>query len=682
MVRRKNIRNEITCFSLVKRIHWLLGSLFLNFFLAYGYANLYSTNLLSCFDYHDTSSPRSERGFNSLSRNAKCFKKYTHRSPFLRKETIMGVGRRSIIYTQEYLQSLEERVKFKEKIRQKNRFRVDEELEEFEHDLRSIFQAVDEKYQLSVSNDLEYIKMEITKEEDMILARKIAEGEVSGPEPEQLSVSVSQLYRGGSDNIQGSKNMEAKLDEASEVAIGSISWKDLDLKRLIIFTALATVMENSIMYPFWVMKTRQMAEYATINPSLLQRAYELGVDKISKGYINYYYEMIMQVGVPILQDFYKGFLLYSFFSLPAYILYVVTYTWSKSAFGFLKNNNEIHEDNTYSPGLISASPDSMNLKSYSNQQRQESRVLAIKKSQDLENKHNILKNIRNSIRNKISDMRGTRLSATDSSSIGIVSGWKGNIHINEKLYNTMETLMSVKSLLMKFILLLMAPLAPLAAGIFADAISLGFYIPVDIVIQRLQLPELYGGNFNQIVNNMWSQGGVSTFYTGTGITIVTSAVSSGLWWFVYENLKDVLSKKRKEQTQVLSSNGNEKVDSVNILERKDNDNSYSVQYIIKQLMLDSLPHMSAGFMAGIVATIISNPLDIVKTRLQTAVDSGGGLEMSITAALFELIQQEGVIQSFRKGLLPKLITTAPLGVVSSIFYEGILYFSQKNCKFF
>ena len=140
---------------------------------------------------------------------------------------------------------------------------------------------------------------------------------------------------------------------------------------------------------FWALKTRQQVERGTAIRAL----------------------NLKEVG---LRGLYRGFLVYSIASLPAYVVYVTTYTWSKSALGF---------------------------------------------------------------------------SYTGVSGLGTA-------------------------------------MVPLAAGVIADAACLGLYVPVDIVVQRLQLPGRYS-SLRHALKEMWAEEGVRSFYRGFGATVVTSAVSSG-----------------------------------------------------------------------------------------------------------------------------------------------------------
>ena len=88
------------------------------------------------------------------------------------------------------------------------------------------------------------------------------------------------------------------------------------------------------------------------------------------------------------------------------------------------------------------------------------------------------------------------------------------------------------------------------------------------------------------------------------------------------------------------------------------------------------PGLIAGFFAGGAAAIASNPMDVVKTRLQTQHIKPGPL--AFVTDMKQLFVEEGVRKAFLRGIVPKLVTTAPLGMLSSVMYEGILYFSRKS----
>lgn len=84
-------------------------------------------------------------------------------------------------------------------------------------------------------------------------------------------------------------------------------------------------------------------------------------------------------------------------------------------------------------------------------------------------------------------------------------------------------------------------------------------------------------------------------------------------------------------------------------------------------------------MAGSCACICQNPLDIVKTRIQT--QRGKPASLAVLTGLRDMVRHEGLRRSLFRGLAPKIVSTAPLGVVSAGVYEGILFLSRKDCTF-
>ena len=93
-------------------------------------------------------------------------------------------------------------------------------------------------------------------------------------------------------------------------ALGATEWEDLDLRKLLLFTSMATVFENSLMWPFWAAKTRAQVQTGELTSGLNLR----------------------RMGG--LRSLYRGFAFYAWASIPAYLVYLSAYTYSKSALGF------------------------------------------------------------------------------------------------------------------------------------------------------------------------------------------------------------------------------------------------------------------------------------------------------------------------------------------------------------
>jgi hypothetical protein len=76
-----------------------------------------------------------------------------------------------------------------------------------------------------------------------------------------------------------------------------------------------------------------------------------------------------------------------------------------------------------------------------------------------------------------------------------------------------------------------------------------------------------------------------------------------------------------------------------------------------------------GLSAGVLGTVIGFPLDLVKTRMQTAKTTGNnGVPMSILSVGQSIVRTEGVLALY-KGLLPPLISLSILNTITFAQYS-------------
>lgn len=195
----------------------------------------------------------------------------------------------------------------------------------------------------------------------------------------------------------------------------------------------------------------------------------------------------------------------------------------------------------------------------------------------------------------------------------------------------------------------LAQCAPLLAGALADAISVPLFVPGDVITQRLQLsdtPYKHGRDaFKQIVK----EHGYGGLFVGLNATLITSTIASAVWWQVYETTKSSLYHKYNV-TEYLPW----PTDGVN-----------------------RWPMIIAGFLAGEITSVVVNPLDVVKTRLQTQNNNHHTAYKGTLSGLRELWIEEGISGMFR-GVYPKLLSRGPLSAITSLTYELILYFGRKD----
>jgi len=127
----------------------------------------------------------------------------------------------------------------------------------------------------------------------------------------------------------------------------------------------------------------------------------------------------------------------------------------------------------------------------------------------------------------------------------------------------------------------------------------------------------------------------SQCFTGLGITVMRDGPYAALYWFSFESLK------RLPFFKSLSSN----------------ENSYASRFI---------SDLSCGLFSGMLASAVTNPLDVLKTRIQSTY----GETKTIRATAMEMIKAEGY-QAFTRGIVPRVVRVAPNTAVAVSIYEMI-----------
>ena len=234
--------------------------------------------------------------------------------------------------------------------------------------------------------------------------------------------------------------------------------------------------------------------------------------------------------------------------------------------------------------------------------------------------------------------------------------------------------------------------APFLAGAMAEAACTCLSVPTDVVTQRLQiLPAGSPLSGPAVVRAVVAEQGPGGLMRGTTATLVAYVPYSAVWFGSYECAK--------RAGGGLVASGDSQGSGVHML------------------------HAGSGALAGIMATVVSNPLDVVKTRIQTngapsyltqpaapltaiasrreqwlagrAAMLGGchppgpwlqaarfqssmpaaltptcadtGLS-AIRAGLAKILKEEGV-RGLMRGVVPRALTNAPTSAFSLVLYE-------------
>ena len=240
--------------------------------------------------------------------------------------------------------------------------------------------------------------------------------------------------------------------------------------------------------------------------------------------------------------------------------------------------------------------------------------------------------------------------------------------------------------------------APFLAGLLADGASVALYVPGDVIVQRLQLKDSPYKSFWDACRQIYRTDGMQGFFRGIGATFVTSGVASAVWWVIYENVKNQMyvSIEKKKKLKSLEDQANSASTAVTASSLSSSASSSTSPPSASSTLwhqltgVNRVPQVLAGFIAGTFTSVLINPLDVVKTRLQvqdahTTTTNGTSAASSTNVAnkryknmlhgLLQIYRDDG-LRGYTRGVMPKLISRGPLSAMSSLLYEVVMHLSR------
>mmetsp|Transcript_9486 Transcript_9486/g.29405 ORF Transcript_9486/g.29405 Transcript_9486/m.29405 type:complete len:296 (-) Transcript_9486:36-923(-) len=177
---------------------------------------------------------------------------------------------------------------------------------------------------------------------------------------------------------------------------------------------------------------------------------------------------------------------------------------------------------------------------------------------------------------------------------------------------------------------------PALAAVFAEVAYTSLATPVEVVTVRVQSAELSapalapGGTIAEL-QSLWRAGGVQRLYRGGLLTLAASLPEAAIWWLVYENGKAVLQQRTGFGTPACCP--------------------------------------CAAVLASLSATVLINPLDVLKTQAQ----AGQALQWQLQ----RLCACRGTLQRmFTRGLGPRLALAAVAGLPEAGTYEVVMQYGK------
>lgn len=186
------------------------------------------------------------------------------------------------------------------------------------------------------------------------------------------------------------------------------------------------------------------------------------------------------------------------------------------------------------------------------------------------------------------------------------------------------------------------PIVTSIAGGCATIVGDGLMTPLDVVKQRMQLRSTSAGTATMTnTSNVWScishvyhNHGARAFYAGYKATLLMNIPFTAVYFTGYETAKQMLLRYQRVE-----------------------DDEFSVS-----------SHCLAGAAAGAAAAAITNPLDVVKTRLQTQGEVGARRYRGLVDALYSIRVEEGT-QGLLRGMRARVLFHMPAAAVCWTTYE-------------
>ncbi|KAL9180073.1 hypothetical protein ACHAXT_008043 [Thalassiosira profunda] len=199
---------------------------------------------------------------------------------------------------------------------------------------------------------------------------------------------------------------------------------------------------------------------------------------------------------------------------------------------------------------------------------------------------------------------------------------------------------------LKGLMPLVTPIAGGVAGGLAAVSSQLIVVPMDVISQKLMVMEdsVYKkeGSSMKVARSIVKANGFRGLYKGFGLSLFTSLPAGSIWWATYAGCKDQLS----------------------VYADRENDALQSIPVAARQ----GLIQVSSAFSAAISASVMTQPLDTIKTRIQ--VGSTG------SRSLLSLAKE--LPRGLYKGLYPRIAHMEVWGSVLSSAYEVLKLVSRKD----
>ncbi|KAL4944732.1 hypothetical protein BDV06DRAFT_76774 [Aspergillus oleicola] len=177
--------------------------------------------------------------------------------------------------------------------------------------------------------------------------------------------------------------------------------------------------------------------------------------------------------------------------------------------------------------------------------------------------------------------------------------------------------------------------------------------PLDLIKTRLQVDRApssrVGGSLRVIREIFHNEGGFAAFYRGLTPNIIGNSSSWALYFLFYGNVKDMIGLWRSPKDLHAERQQRE--------------------------LLTSSDYFVASGSAGILTSVLTNPIWVIKTRMLATGSNSPGAYASFTTGTKQIYRSEG-ISGFYRGLTPSLFGVSH-GALQFMAYEKLKLYRTK-----
>jgi len=170
-----------------------------------------------------------------------------------------------------------------------------------------------------------------------------------------------------------------------------------------------------------------------------------------------------------------------------------------------------------------------------------------------------------------------------------------------------------------------------SVGAAARCVSGAAMLPFTVVKVRFESGKFAYGGVMKALKSIYRVEGTAGLYSGMAATLARDAPFSGIYLLFYTNTKKLVNQEDFEPSHI------------------------------------PLVHFSCGILSGILASVVTQPADVVKTHMQIC-DSRSNKTLTNTA---KAIYQADGLRGFMSGIVPRTLRRAMMAALAWTLYEQV-----------